>query len=113
MLFKQYKPIISILVFKLRLGEFSAEHLINHPLPLPLSSLAKDEVASTWDMYPLELLYRLPLGVSENAERFYWHLRSLTHTSEQFKSKGFRTPGESLQYLHRMAPTRPTQYSID
>lgn len=63
-LLKQYKPIISILVFKLRLGEFSTEHLMNHPLLLPLSSLDKDEVASTWDMYPLELLYRIPLGVS-------------------------------------------------
>lgn len=49
----------------------------------------------------------------ENAEGFYWHLKSLTHTSEQFKSKGFRAQGESLQYLHKMAPTRATQYSID
>lgn len=38
-LLKQYKPIISILVFKLRLREFSTEHLMNHPLLLPLSSL--------------------------------------------------------------------------
>lgn len=60
---KQYKPITSILVFKQRLGEFSTEYLLNHPLLLPLNSLAKDEVVSTWDMYPFELLYRIPLGV--------------------------------------------------
>lgn len=61
---KQYKLITSILVFKLRLGEFSTEHLLNHPLPLPLSSLAKDEVASAWDMYRFQLLYSISLGVS-------------------------------------------------
>lgn len=62
--YKQYKLTTSILIFKLRLGEFSAEHLLKHPPPLPLSSLAKDEVESTWGMDPFELLYRIPLGVS-------------------------------------------------
>lgn len=61
---KQYKLITSILVFRLRLGEFSTEHLLNYPLPLPLSSLAKNEVTSTWGRYPFKLLYSIPLDVS-------------------------------------------------
>ena len=61
---KQYMLITSILVFKLRLGECSTEHLLNHPLPLPLSSHAKNELVSTQGMYPFELLYSIPLGVS-------------------------------------------------
>lgn len=61
---EQYMLITSILVFKLRLGEFSTEHLLNHPLPLPLSSLTKIEVASTWGMHPFELRYSIPLGMS-------------------------------------------------
>lgn len=61
---KQYMLITSILVFKLRLGAFSTEHLLNHPLPLPLSSLTKNEAVSTWGRYPLKLLYSIPCGVS-------------------------------------------------